>query len=148
MSDASIEVLVQNLGNLDSSIHWLRRSFERCLAIGIKPAYAEDEFDAFENLTSRYARTTDLLVNKVFRSIDAVELVESGSAIDSANRAEKRGLIDSVSRLRGLKELRNEIAHEYDTDDLADLFGAVLAAAPELFQTAERTGAYCERYLH
>lgn len=146
MSDATIEVLAKNLEHLSQSVRWLRRSYERCLAIGQKSEYADSEFDDFENLTSRFARTTDLVINKVLRSIDAVELLEPGTAIDAANRAEKRGIIESVSELRGLKELRNEIAHEYEAEDLASLFGAVLAAVPELFLTAERIAVYCQRY--
>lgn len=147
MSDHVIEVLRKNIQNLKSSIHWLERSYEQCRHIGIKPEYTEREFDDFENLTSRYARTTDLIINKILRSIDAVELLESGSVIDAANRAEKRGLIDSVGQFRDLKDLRNEIAHEYETDDLSGLFGAVLQRTPLLLATAQRIEDYCDRYL-
>ena len=49
-----------------------------------------------ENLTSRFSRTIDLIVNKVFRSIDYVELEDSGTLIDVVNRAEKRELIHSA----------------------------------------------------
>ena len=136
MREAAIEVLKINLENPKSRVRWLRRSQEFCLEIGIKGIYSEEEFDDFENLTSRFARTTDLIVNKVLRSIDSVEFLEAGSAIDAANRAEKRGIIDSVSGLRDLKDLRNEIAHEYETDDLGNLFSAVLSAVPELIGVA------------
>ncbi|MDR1444930.1 MAG: hypothetical protein LBI94_08635, partial [Treponema sp.] len=106
MSDAALDVLENNLGSLSASIDWLRRSYDICKRIGEKDAYTADEFDHFENLTSRYARTTDLLIGKVFRSIDRVELMNSGSIIDAANGAEKRGIVDSVSDLRDLKDLR------------------------------------------
>jgi len=146
MGDLVIEVLKKNLGNLSASLGWLKRSYDRCLRIGIKTEYSEAEFDDFENLTSRYARTTDLIVNKTLRSLDSAELLDSGSIIDSANRAEKRGIVDSVEQLRNLKELRNEIAHEYETDDLRSIFGAVLEAVPKLFSTADKIAAYCERF--
>jgi hypothetical protein len=100
MSDAALDVLGKNLESLLSSIEWLRRSYDLCTDIGIKDDYTEDEFDRFENLTSRYARTTDLLIGKVLRSIDRVELMNSGSIIDAANGAEKRGIVESVSKLR------------------------------------------------
>ncbi|WP_174269490.1 hypothetical protein [Leadbettera azotonutricia] len=35
---------------------------------------------------------------------------------------EKRGIIGSVSELRELKELRNEIVHEYETEDISKFF--------------------------
>ncbi|MDR3108480.1 MAG: DUF86 domain-containing protein [Planctomycetaceae bacterium] len=142
----SLEVLRTNINGFSASLVWLRRSYERCTDIGIKAAYADDEFDHFENLTSRYARTTDLLVNKVLRSIDVVEFVSGGTLIDVVNRAEQRGFVDSVSEIRGLKDLRNEIAHEYEITDLRDIFSAVLQAVPKLLAISEQVIAYCEKY--
>jgi hypothetical protein len=146
MSDASLEVLRVNLHNLSSSLAWLRRSYNRCRVIGIKAEYTEDEFDQFEILTSRYARTTDLIVNKTIRSIDVVEFLDGGSSIDAANRAEKRGIIESVLELRELKDLRNEIAHEYETEDLSKLFATVLEAIPRVCAIADRIIRYGEKY--
>ena len=74
-------------------------------------------------------------------------MLEPGSLIDAANRAEKRGIIDSVAHLRDLKDLRNEIAHEYETDDLRSLFSAVLESVPELVAIASRIEEYCSRYI-
>jgi hypothetical protein len=64
-------------------------------------------FDAFENLTSRYARTLDILINKVLRTIDIAELEEPGTIIDIINRSEKRGIIPNAYRVRELKDLRS-----------------------------------------
>jgi predicted nucleotidyltransferase/uncharacterized protein YutE (UPF0331/DUF86 family) len=145
-SSVSLDVLKSNLENLSSSLSWLRRSYDTCLPIGTGHYYTFAEFDHFENLTSRYARTVDLLINKVLRSIDAVELIDSGSIIDVVNRAEKRGLIESVSELRNLKDLRNEIAHEYETEDIKKFFSLVLEAATKVFDIAEQVQKYCEKY--
>lgn len=128
----SVELLKVALNQLEASISWLERSYTQCVSIGIKEHYTPDEYDRFENLTSRYARVSDLIVNKVLRSIDAVELMEPGSNIDTANRAVARGLVDSVETLRGFKDLRNDIAHEYKTEDLAELFADVLEASRDL----------------
>jgi hypothetical protein len=146
MSNAALDVLKTNIESLSQSIKWLRRSYDICVGIGTKDSYTEDEFDHFENLTSRYARTTDLLIGKVLRSIDHVELMNSGSIIDAANGAEKRGIVDSVSELRDLKDLRNEIAHEYEVEDIKSLFALVFAAAPRLFEIADKAVKYCEKY--
>jgi hypothetical protein len=146
MRDTALDTLRNNLGDLELSLNWLHRSYDRCTVIGIKTDYTEDEYDQFENLTSRYARTVDLLINKILRSIDAVELLDGGSIIDAANRAEKRGIIDSVSDLRDLKDLRNEIAHEYETSDLPELFSKVFAVVPHLFEVTSRVVHYCGQY--
>ena len=146
MTDDIHAVLQQNLEGMRKSLAWLKRSHEKCSRIGTKQGYTEDEFDDFENMVSRYARTLDVILNKVFRSIDSVELEDGGTLLDVVNRAEKRGIVDSAERVRDLKDLRNDIVHEYETDDLPSLFLQTLEAAPELFAIAERTEKYCERF--
>jgi uncharacterized protein YutE (UPF0331/DUF86 family) len=139
-------VLRENLNGMRKSVVWLRRSYAKCTRIGVKEDYTEDEFDAFENLASRYARMLDVVLNKVFRSIDAIELEDSGTLLDAVNRAEKRGIVDSAERVRTLKDLRNDIVHEYETDDLKSLFQTTLDATPALFAIAESVERYCERF--
>jgi uncharacterized protein YutE (UPF0331/DUF86 family) len=146
MTREVLELLAANLTSMDRSIAWLKRSYANCTRIGVKANYSEDEFDNFENLVGRYARTIDVIVSKVFRSIDAVELEDGGTMIDIVNRAEKRGLVRSADRVRDLKDLRNDIVHEYETDDLRSLFKQTLDAVPELFSIAEKTREYCLRF--
>jgi hypothetical protein len=141
-----VEVLRANLASFSASLIWLKRSYEHCNSIGIKTAYSEDEIDAFENLSSRYARTTDLLVGKVLRSLDIVEFTGGGTLVDVVNRAEQRGIIESVDDMRDLKDLRNEIAHEYSPTELWEFFELILKATPKLLSVAEKTEAYCGKY--
>jgi uncharacterized protein YutE (UPF0331/DUF86 family) len=82
----------------------------------------------------------------VLRSIDTVEFVTVGSLIDVVNRAEQRGIINSVSEIRILKDLRNEIAHEYETGNLRELFDTVLQNTPQLLAISEQVINYCEKY--
>jgi len=138
--------LFRDLELLDKSLHWLRRSFAICSEIGMKSEFTEEEYDAIETLTGRYARTSDLLIQKVFRSIDKVEFEESGSMLDVLNRAHKRGLFGSLEEIRTIKDLRNRIAHEYVKGDLEAIFVQVLEFSPRLFDLAARVQAYCSRY--
>ena len=146
MSADARALMKANLEGMRKSVEWLRRSHAKCVGIGIRTSYSVDEFDAFENLASRFARTIDIVVNKVFRSIDSMELEDGGTLIDVINRAEKRALIDSAERIRDLKQLRNDIVHEYETDDLQHLFSQTLEATPELFLMAEKAAHYCTRF--
>jgi uncharacterized protein YutE (UPF0331/DUF86 family) len=82
----------------------------------------------------------------VFRSIDAAELEDGGTLIDAVNRAEKRGIVESASRVRDLKDLRNDIVHEYETDDLRSLFRQTLEVTPEVFALADSVERYCSRF--
>jgi hypothetical protein len=125
--------LRETMDILEESIFWLSRSFRICSGIGIKKEYSEEEFDAFETLTSRFARTSDIMLQKAFRSIDKAELEDGGTLIDALNRAHKRGLIPSVEEVRLIRELRN------DTD--------VLENTPKLTSMVSAIKAYCARYL-
>jgi uncharacterized protein YutE (UPF0331/DUF86 family) len=147
MTDDIRAVLHANLEGMRKSVSWLKRSHTKCSRIGVKEHYTEDEFDAFENLASRFARMLDVILNKVFRSIDAVELEDGGSLLDVVHRAEKRGIVVSAERIRDLKDLRNDIVHEYETDDLQSLFQQTLDATPELFGIAEEIERYCKRFV-
>ncbi|HOT76383.1 MAG TPA: hypothetical protein PK467_11380 [Candidatus Wallbacteria bacterium] len=132
---------------LEDCMRWLKRSYEICYKIGVKKDYADNELDAFETLTSRYARAADIIIYKVFRSIDAVEFENHGSLIDVLNRAHRRGFFESIEKIRQIKELRNEIAHEYVKDNIIELFGEVIEAAPELFKIFENVSAYMKKNI-
>jgi len=106
-----IDILRENIKSLNLSCSRLMYSFEKCKKTGIKDTYSNEEFETYEAMTSRYARTTDMLVNKVLRSIDTVESEDIGTIIDIMNRAEKRGIVSSAELLHTIKDLRNNITH-------------------------------------
>jgi len=141
-----IQNLFKTLQYLDEASNWLRRSYGICQEIGLKDDYSPDEFDKFETLTSRFARVSDIIIQKVFRSIDAVEFEEKGTLIDVVNRAHKRNLINSIDEIREIKDLRNEIAHEYIKELLIDVFQDSLKFTPKLFEIINKIKRYCERY--
>ncbi|MCP4325926.1 MAG: hypothetical protein GY787_29645 [Alteromonadales bacterium] len=86
---SAIENLKNNQEQLSGALKWLDRSFNQCKSIDTTTRFSDDDFDKLENLTSRFARVTDLLINKMYRAIDAVELKQPGSLIDTINSAEK-----------------------------------------------------------
>lgn len=146
MKQPSMVNLQKSLLDLAETNKWLNRSFGICQKIGIKKEYSPEEFDAYENLTSRFARTCDLLINKVYRSIDQVELEPSGTIIDILNRAEKRGLVNSVQEIREIKELRNMIAHDYANPQLKEIFQSVFKHIPTLSTLVGRAIDYGKKY--
>jgi hypothetical protein len=147
MNRIHLDILRENVNALNLSAEWVRYSYEQTAAITPKTDYTTDEFNRLENLTSRYARTTDMLVNKVLRSIDTVESEDIGTIIDIMNRAEKRGIVPDAELLHSLKDLRNNIAHEYKITEITAFFADVLKYAPILLEIIQNTNAYCERYL-
>jgi len=147
LNELNIGILRENIEALNLSADWVRHSCEQTSTIGQKAEYSTEEFDKLENLTSRYARTTDMLVNKVLRSIDTVESEDIGTIIDIMNRAEKRGFVSSADLLHTIKDLRNNIVHEYKIAEITKFFTDVQKYTPLLLEIIQRVNEYCVRYL-
>lgn len=78
-----------------------------------------ERLDAF---VSRFGRLQDTVGDKLLpQYLDAVGEA-TGPAIDNLNRMEKLGLIDSAELWMTLRDLRNQMIHEYieDADTLAN----------------------------
>lgn len=125
---------------------WLKRSYKNCRQIGTKKYYKAEEFDEFELLTSRFRRTIDILINKVYRAIDYLEMENQGLLIDIIKRTYKRNLIDSVDEIRELKEMRNKIEKVYSNKELKEIFDNVFNYTPLVFDLIKRTLEYCEKH--
>ena len=144
MSDPARAHLLETWQSCQQAVAWLRRSFDKSPL----PPYEEvsaDDWDQLEALSGRFARLTDLIVHKLLRALDRYEFEETGSLLDAANRAVKRGLIGSTSELRDIKDIRNEIVHEYAIDDLSGLYADIHRATPRLLSLVERIEVYLEQ---
>ncbi len=141
----ALQYLQEVLNQMQDAIRWLERSFKQCQSFGIKKEYTADEFDKLENLCSRFGRTIDLIINKVFRSIDKVELEEGGTTIDVINRAEKRRFIASTDQIREMKDLRIQIVHEYLAEDLTPLVENIFKLRPNLIQLHKKILKYYQK---
>lgn len=144
----SRDLLLENLKNLVSDLELAKKqlmeSYDACSQVGLKPEYARIELVEFEALSGRFARVSDLLLQKLFRAVDAVELTGGGTLIDALNRAQKRNLIDSQEQMYSIRELRNWVVHEYLPKGLQDLFSDLLQKTPLLIHLIERTLGYAE----
>ena len=133
------------MAQMEALLKW---SLDRCQPIpmtaGQKPA--QEDLGKFESLTARFARFNDILLLKIFRLIDAIDLDDAGTVRDRINRAEKKGLIEDAQRFIEIRELRNSIAHEYQPEALNVIFTETLQATPALLDVAERVRKYCLRY--
>lgn len=144
VSDAMSRLLAEQLVILAAAARVLEESYARVTPILKKKA--EDltiaERESCEALTSRFARLSDFLFQKAFRTVDRMELVEEGTAIDRLNRMEKRGVIRSATEWRELRELRNEIVHEYVIDKSDHVLIDAHAATPALLESARAFEKY------
>ena len=90
-----------------------------------------EELERLESLTSRFARLADLLIQRIFRLIDEIELTGTGTLLDRIYRAEKRGWVEASEMIK-IRELRNLIAHEYANDKMPEIYAVVAAMSPAL----------------
>jgi len=142
------ELLKVNLNALDKSLKRLLESYSICKEIGIKNEFSAQELREFESLTSRFARTIDLFLNKSLRSLNKVELEDPGTVIDLLNKAEKREIIESAEIWKKIKELRNSIAHDYNIDDFEnEIFKPSLEYVPVVEKSIAMLNTYCEKYF-
>jgi len=109
------ELLSEQLETLKAALRVLEESYERVGKVLTKKGVqlTVEERESCEALTARFARLYDFLFQRVFRTLDQIELQDEGTGLDRLNRMEKRNIIESTKLWKELRELRNEIAHEY-----------------------------------
>jgi hypothetical protein len=105
---------------------------------------SDDERETLEALTSRYGRALDFLMQKLLRSIDRIELTDDGSVLDRVNRFKKRRVLRDDVSYGALKDLRNQIVHEYVIDETDRVVLEVLRFAPLIEEMYTKAKQYCE----
>ena len=131
MTREKLELLQEELANLQSAAVHLGYSMERCRGLIGQEAIPPEDLERLESLTSRFARLADLLIQRIFRLIDEIELTGAGTLLDRIYRAEKRGWAKASEMIR-IRELRNLIAHEYASDKMPEIYAVVAAMSPVL----------------
>ena len=141
-NDKLIAVLQQEIETLDKATQVLLYSYSTCEKIIHNKNYNEEEAIALEALTSRFARLSDILLQKTWRALFAVELEEEGTPRDRINKAEKKELIGNAHNFLDMRILRNKIAHEYNIENTNKLYKEVYQNIPELLDAVKRLHQY------
>ncbi len=81
-------------------------------ALSGKPELAE----RLEAFVSRYGRMQDTMADKLFPRWLLVLAERPGSQIETLNRTERLGVLESVESWLEARNLRNRLVHEYMTD--------------------------------
>lgn len=137
----------EQLANARDMAKVLRYSRQQVASLleGDSSQWDETQAVQWEALSARFARLADSLLQKLFRAVDALELVDEGSLIDRLTRMEKRGVIESLDRWLEIRELRNPIAHDYVAENLVALQLEVFHQCPLLFDALTALEHYAER---
>ncbi len=146
--DLTRQLLQQHLMEMTLARQHLDYSYQQTATLPDTLAgAAPGQLESVEAFSSRFARTVDLLVNKVLRSLDRVELKPEGTLLDVVNRAEKRGVVGQAADLREMKDVRNVIAHDYAGAKAAEIFAYCREQKPKLDAVCNRVAEYARQVL-
>ena len=140
--------LEQGLAELANARQHLDYSFQQAALLPqTLEGATEQQLESAEAFTSRFARSVDLLVNKVLRSLDRMELNPEGTLLDIIHRAEKRGLLGRAEDLREMKDVRNMIAHDYAGARAGEILAFCIEQKPLFDAICERVVAHARKIL-
>ena len=127
---------------LEKSIVTLIQSVEKCKAIGTKSTYSFEEQESFDSLSSKFNRSSDLFTQKVIRT--TWMLLHEGFVpfIDLMNMCEKSGIINNASDMIAIRDLRNQISHEYIPEAIFDLIPEVMELTQNLIVNIDTCGIF------
>ena len=79
MTDAW-QALKSELKELEKARDVLAYSYNKCVHTPIDSSLGPEQLETFEALTSRFARLSDMIIQRIFRYLDRYDLEESGTA--------------------------------------------------------------------
>jgi len=142
--DQAIIDLVQSEWELlQASVDTLQLSIRKCQLIGRKESYTFEELESFDSLTSKFNRTSDIFVQKVLRSVWMLLHESFIPFIDMMNKSEKMLMLLSADKMIEIRDLRNQIAHEYIPEAIRDLIPEVIELTSQLIENIEN----CRRFM-
>ena len=137
-----ISQLQQDWKVVDISIKSLQLSLDKCKKFGIKDEYTFEEFESFDSLTSKFSRTSDIFTQKILKTIMMLLRETLQTFIDRANLAEKLGIISSAESLKEIRDLRDQIVHEYLVDQLVGLYSSILEYSEKLIAMLNKANLF------
>lgn len=124
------------------AIDTLKASYKKCRKIGTKEKYTFEESESFDSLTSKFARASDIYTQKLLKTIFKLLQEHPVTFLDRINLAEKTGVIPSAEDMKGIRRLRNEIAHEYWGEQINVNYRQTLEIIPHLLKAVDTTLVY------
>ena len=145
-----LELIKEQLLLLEQSKISLQYSFDESKKLidnNANHEFSLQQQDVFEAFASRLARTADILVQKVLKTIQLYESEPVNTIRDMLLQAEKKNLIDGAEMMFELRLFRNEIAHDYLPKSQIAIIEACIYFTPFLIKNVERTLDYCKKYF-
>ena len=145
-----LQIIKEQLMLLEQSKISLQYSFNESKKLIENNAHQEfslQQQDVFEAFASRLARTADILVQKVLKTIQLYESEPINTIRDMLLQAEKKNLIEDAEKMFELRLFRNEIAHDYLPKSQIAIIEACIYFTTFLITNVDKTLIYCKKYF-
>ena len=139
IADDNKRLLKENFTLLKRSLDSLKLSVTKADKIIGKGAYSFEEMETFDSLTSKFNRTSDIYTQKVLRTVWALLHEPFMPFIDMMNKAEKMELILSADYMLIIRDIRNQISHEYIPEAIQEIVPEVISYSKKLESNIELT---------
>lgn len=103
-------------GALAQTVHWMPLTAESLSTLPL------ERVAFLDMLTMRFGKLQDIIGAKIFSLILDLLGEDAASLIDKLNKLERLGYIDKVNWWMDLREIRNQVMHDYP-DDYDAIFG-------------------------
>ena len=124
---------------LQRSLKSLQHSRDKTHQLLQQSEFSFEELESIDSLISKFSRTSDIYLQKVLRSIWMLLREDTVPLIDLLNRAEKLMILVSAEELLQMRDIRNQIAHEYLPEAVPELASEVVVMTTWLQKDIERT---------
>ena len=145
-----LQIIKEQLMLLEQSKISLQYSFnesKKLIDNRVNYEFSLQQQDVFEAFASRLARTADILVQKVLKTIQLYESEPVNTIRDMLLQAEKKNLIEGAEIMFELRLFRNEIANDYLPKSQIAIIEACIYFTPFLITNVDRTLVYCKKYF-
>lgn len=140
-------VLKANLDLLDQALPSFGKSLEKCQSLDLTAHRSFEMEESLDALTSKFARVSDIFTQKVLKSLVLLTREDAPTFVDRMNLCEKLGIISSATDIIEIRDLRNQIAHEYLTENLTEIYGDCMVLSGKLLTEIKTANKAIQKYL-
>jgi len=145
--EAIRSVLEANRQVLHQALPSFTRSLEKCRSLELTEPRSFEVEESFDALTSKFSRVADIFTQKVLKSLVLLTREDAPTFVDRMNLCEKLGVITSASDLIEIRDLRNQIAHEYLAENLNEVYQDCLDLSEHLLSSIHSADPAMDRIL-
>ncbi len=140
-------VLKANRDLLDQALPSFGKSLEKCRSLDLAAPRTFEVEESLDALTSKFSRVSDIFTQKALKSLILLTREDAPTFVDRMNLCEKLGVISSAADLIEIRDLRNQIAHEYLSENLTEVYEDCMALSEKLLTEIQVAHPVIERYL-